>query len=521
MVIFSTSAPAACPDVGVAPRTLNAPADQYAQSQGFGLGDDGVLYYDYGSRYGDLGKYRNPYFISNYANALYRDYLVSGCNDGALLRAFLTQAEYLYGSAEIRNGMAVWAYPFPGEAFDLPPGWISGIGQARIAGVLERAFVLTNDAKFDERAKAAMTVFRVAPADGGVATIEGDVTWFEEAADPGGASYKILNGHITALAGILDIYQITGYEEWGDLFDRGVAAVRRDITAFDAGFLSYYSLASPRLRQMAARNDYNATHVHQLIWLYEQVNDPIFLEWASRFRAYEINSDVYSAKGSVDPIGHGPDKAAGYYGRHYWSHSDFPTWLQVDVGAPDHFLGIAVHGGGEASAPRDYSVSARLKGEWQVVARDRGNTDVRRVIKFTYPVQADAFRLDIEADNGNRNVAVQAFMPIRSEAKYAALANECNYYPFFIAPYSEDTWSDIKPRCDGWIVIPVDGAGHLRIKAEGTSESRITIERSDDLSTWAYVADVGHSADISYPAAKYIRLSFKNSLKVISELKIF
>lgn len=477
-----------------------------------------MLFYDYGERYGNLGKFRNPYFISNYANALYRDYLATLCRDESLLASFLTQADFLYSSAEMRNGMAVWAYPFPGEAFDLEPGWISGIGQARIAGVLERAFVLTNESRFDLRAKAAMLVFRVAPGDGGVATIDHDVTWFEEAADPGGASYKILNGHITALAGVLDIYQITGYEEWKELFDRGVAAVRRDIAQFDAGFLSYYSLASPRIRQMAARNDYNATHVHQLIWLYEQVNDPIFLEWASRFRAYEINSDIYSAKGSVDPSGHGPDQAAGYYGGHYWSHNQFPTWLQVDVGKSAFFRGIAIHGGGEASSPRDYSVSARVDGDWRIIARDQGNADLRRVIDFTYPVLADAFRLDIESDNGNRNVAIQAFMPIRAEAGYAALANECNYYPFFIAPYSDYTWSDIKPRCDGWILIPTDGRAGLKVEAEGNSNARIVIERSDDLSNWMPVADVGLDADIDFPSSKYIRLSFKKDIKLISKL---
>lgn len=50
-------------------------ADEYAKAP-FGINDQGILYYDYKERYGGLGKYENPTFVANYANALYRDYLV-------------------------------------------------------------------------------------------------------------------------------------------------------------------------------------------------------------------------------------------------------------------------------------------------------------------------------------------------------------------------------------------------------------------------------------------------------------
>ncbi|WP_165899925.1 D-glucuronyl C5-epimerase family protein [Borborobacter arsenicus] len=196
--------------------------------------------FDYGNRYGGgVGKFRNPYFITNYANALYRDYLDTNCSKVDLLHQFMLQADYLLSSAVRHGQLAEWPYPFPIEEYGIPAGWISGIGQARIAGVLQRASALTGEAKYHEAAEAAMEAYVNSPKDGGVATIDGEVTWVEEYADPTGTSYKVLNGHVTALGGILDYFEITGEKKWKAVFDSGVAAVARDIEKFDTGFLSF------------------------------------------------------------------------------------------------------------------------------------------------------------------------------------------------------------------------------------------------------------------------------------------
>ncbi|KAG0919593.1 hypothetical protein G6F32_016064 [Rhizopus arrhizus] len=102
--------------------------------------------------------------------------------------------------------------------------------------------------------------------EGGVMVYEGDVAWLEEMADIKGNSFKVLNGHITGLAGILDYYAITKDEKWMAVVKRGVAAVKRDIPKFDAGFSSYYSLKMPsNARPIAPRVEYNALHVQRIV----------------------------------------------------------------------------------------------------------------------------------------------------------------------------------------------------------------------------------------------------------------
>jgi len=186
-----------CAKYPAAPRTIHASAAEYASSGKFSLDDEQILVFDYKTAYDGLGKFRNPYFISNYANALYRDYLNSNCEDEDLKARLLKQANYLVQSAVYKNGMALWKYPFPNTHFDLPPGWISGIGQARIASILWRVYGLTGDKKYKKTAYAGMEVYKHTLKDGGVITRDGAVTWIEEYPSHDGRSYRVLNGHIT------------------------------------------------------------------------------------------------------------------------------------------------------------------------------------------------------------------------------------------------------------------------------------------------------------------------------------
>lgn len=143
ILLCNTGAYAACPAAGVAPRTAHTSAASFLNAANFSLDKDDILVFDYGQSYGGIGKYRNPFFITDYANALYKDYLATQCLDEDLKRKFLLQAGFLRSSAEWNGEMAVWRYHFPNNWWKLDAGWISGVGQSRIAGVLERAFAMT------------------------------------------------------------------------------------------------------------------------------------------------------------------------------------------------------------------------------------------------------------------------------------------------------------------------------------------------------------------------------------------
>jgi len=307
-----------CIDVPSPPRTPYTSAADYATSP-FGLDDNGILYRDYGRAYGGLGRFHNPYFIAQYAAALYRDFMGSGCQDSGLRQQFLLQSEWLLKNAVQRGEALVWTYPFRNEHYDLQPGWISGITQARVALVLLRASLLTGDDRFRVAADRAMFPYLTSLQDGGVVSNDDGVAWLEEAPHPTGKSFKILNGHITAIGNIKDYYELTHDQRWMELYERAIAAVRRDLSKFDAGFTSLYSLDSSRGRITAELGGgYNALHIEQLLWMYEETKDSIYLDYAALFRGYEKNADVYTAMGSINEKSHGPSQAKALYKSAYW-----------------------------------------------------------------------------------------------------------------------------------------------------------------------------------------------------------
>lgn len=517
-----------CPAIGAAPRTMNGTAEAYATSPGFSLNDEGILEWDYGAHFDNLGKWADPFFDSNYALALYRDWLDTGCTDDDLRDNFLRQANWLVSKAEMRGNIAVWPYPFADKNFDLDPGWVSGIGQSRIAGVLLRAEAITGSQSFHHTAQAALRAYDVPISEGGVVTIEDDVTWIEEMADPAGRSFKVLNGHITGLAGILDFYQITRDQKWKAFYNRGIAAVKRDISKFDAGFSTYYSLLMPSTqRPIAPLRDYNPLHVSQLLWLYDQTSEPIFLEYASRFQAYETNNDTFTASSSIDKKNHGPDSLRAKYGSHYWSVGKFPAWLDIVSSAPRSVRGVAIDLNLLSEAPSELTISASIDGKWsKMIHIDKVETRYIDAI-FDKPVLTDKVRVDLPDDSGDGLVALRTVMILNAEPAFAPVANDCNHtsdsrketkQSSVENAFDSDRNTNMPVLCDGWIMFPTtEATAKVEFLAEKTESIRV--EESDDLAVWSDVTFTNDKKAVSFDAKrKFIRVHFDKSVEGITEV---
>lgn len=526
--IVSKDIESKCPSIGVAERTPYASGYQYATSGRLSLGEDGIPLFDYGPQYNNLGKWSNPYFNSNYANALYRDWLDTKCTDDKLKAQFLNVADWYVKKAEHKGDMALWTYPFYSNFFDLQPGWISGIGQARIAGVLYRAYAIKPDDSYKTSAEQAMNTYLHSIKEGGVVTVEDGVTWIEEAPDPGGRSYKILNGHITGLSAVADIFNITNDPRWKDLIYKGEKAVARDIAKFDGGFVSYYSLDWPNpTRRMAERGGYNSLHVEQLLWMYSYYKDPKYLKWASHFQSYEMNTDKYESSYSVNAKTNGPDraKALGYGAA--WTTNEFPTTFTITPSKPTRFSGVAFDALDHARRPIDFNVKAFKNGkkvaEKDIVANDKLWFDA----EFKYPVVADS--IEIEFTKGDRITALTSIMPIRKEIELTPLPNQCNYrrdsskinvwYTYNNAT-DGDPETNMSVRCDGWIFMPMDKKKpYLRARARGDEGANFTIRESSDMKTWKKVAvlpiESGKRVRIN---AKYAMVEFNRSTHEITDV---
>jgi hypothetical protein len=525
-LIFSTLNAQAgeCPAIGVAPRTIGDTAEAYATSPGFSLNDDGILEWDYGAHFDNLGKWADPFFDSNYALALYRDWLSTNCTDEALKAQFLKQANWLANGAEMRGDVAVWSYPFADKNFDLGPGWVSGIGQSRIAGVLLRAEAITNEKRFHDIAQAALRSYEVTIDKGGVVTIDGDVTWIEEMADPKGRSFKVLNGHITGLAGIADFYTITRDPKWKALYDRAVAAVKRDIEKFDAGFSTYYSLVMPSSgRPMAPLGEYNALHVAQLIWLYNETNDGTFLDYASRYQAYELNADKFTASSSIDSTNHGPDRLRAKYGSEYWSVGKFPAWLELQTPSTEAIKGVSIDMNLLSEAPSRFTVSAKIDGEWVTMGGMNKVTSRYVDIMFPEPAKTDAVRIDIAGHSGDGLVALRAVMLLRASTQYGPLTNDCNntaanHQYNISSAFDGDLDTSMKINCDGWLLVPTDDSTELNLISESTGGS-ISAEQTDDFSNWQSIDVVrtGRDAKLT-PSQPFVRIRFSKEIEAITEI---
>ncbi len=524
LIMAGSASASTCPAIGVAPRTIGDTAERYASTDGFSLNDDGILQFDYGAAFNNLGNWADPFFDSNYALALYRDWLRTDCTDDKLKDQFLNQANWLAKGAEMRGDIAVWPYPFTDKNFDLAPGWVSGIGQSRIAGVLLRAEAITHERKFHDLAQAALKAYDVPIDKGGVVTIENDVTWIEEMADPKGRSFKVLNGHITGLAGIADFYAITGDQKWKIFYDRAVRAVKRDIGKFDAGFSTYYSLLMPSSqRPIAPIGEYNALHVSQLLWLYNETGDGTFLEYASRYQAYELNADMFKASSSIDERAHGPDRLRARYGSEYWSVGKFPAWLELETPSIENIKGLSIDMNLLSEAPSKFTVSAKVAGRWEVQGGQDKVTSRYVDIIFPEPVKTDAVRLDIADESGDGLVALRSVMLLRAEPQYAPLTNECNnsaanYHYNISSAFDGDVSTAMQISCDGWLLIPTRDAIELRISTRGSSGS-ITAEETDDLNNWQSMNVSPEEKEVVLaPSKKFVRIHFPKDIEAINEI---
>ncbi len=503
-------------------------AQNYATSNEQSLSADGLVLFDYGKEYDNLGKWPNPFFNAQYAHALYRDWLKTGCTDDDLKNKFVHHAEWLEKIHVEQNGMALWTYPFYNKFFNLDAGWYSGIGQATIAGVLFRAYSVTGDARYMKLGQQALEVYFHPVAEGGVVTVDGDDLWIQEAPDKNANPSNVLNGHITGIFSLIDVSELSGESDRIDsLVKRATDTVRRNIPLYDAGFTSFYSqhLQDGQYLQMAERRGYNALHIVQMLQLYRLDGDPVFLDWAMRLEFYDDVDDRRTAKGSTDPVGHGPNEAAGWYLSRYWSQNQFPTWYDVSFDTRTLLDGVYLEGLNDAAMAKDFSITTYVDGAKREDATISGNQKRQVYLKFKEPVQADKMRLDIRSDNGNGNVAMIAIMPIRHEIGRAPVADACNHRTsgerhVLWDAFDDDPKTTFAIHCDGFIALPkLTTGGELTIGfAEGSQP--IPVKISDDLKDWRDLGVISpndpEKRTISIPSNVYTKIELSTHLVLIS-----
>jgi hypothetical protein len=211
---------------------------------------DGVPY-----REGGLtGKAYNPQTITIIVNATLADSR-SSVPDRVCLARWLTQS-LLSGSRRIgftaADGKPLFAltFPYPFEFSANPslpalrPGWLSGLAQGSVLGVLTSMFDLTQDKRYLDQAREVFNSFLLPADQGGFVTTAGGLTYLQEY--PTSVPSYVLNGHNEALGAVLMWARRTGDPRAVDLAQRATTALHTttalEEVPFPTGLASSYDL---------------------------------------------------------------------------------------------------------------------------------------------------------------------------------------------------------------------------------------------------------------------------------------
>ena len=471
------------------PFTPRSSSENYIKAnRRYHLDEAGVLYVEYGKAYSEIGKRYNPGFIAVYAQALYKNYL--NANDSRYKELFFKQIEWLMKNRACRfyNEMPfwVWEYDFDNEKFRAKAPWVSAYANGKIIPVLLKAYEISRDLKYLRAAELSFRAFIVPVKAGGLGTFEKDVAWYEEVAGESAPSSKILNGHISALAGLWTFWKCSGRKDVRKALDFGISAVKRDLKIYDSGFLSYYSQYPKDPPVFAPAHGYNTLHVHQLLWLHSITDDPVFLSYAIKFAGYDDPGLKFSVAGSTDPKGHGPDNLKMEMGNKYWSHNDFPTWVQIDLGSTQEVYGISILGYIAKASPKDYDVLVSLDGnEWRSLLHKRGNKE-QFVTEIFQPEKTRFLRIVIMSDNGNRNVALKGIGIHRRKGNPVAVSN-WDWFSSGNKPELLFTSGWRIHKGTGWLIADAvkENSKNIIFEFEGHPAPKLTFFGSNDLKNFS------------------------------------
>ncbi len=206
------------------------------------------------------------------------------------LEAALTTGRHLV-SVQQPDGSWVQRRAFP-HTFPLPAPWASAITQGEGASLLVRLHQETGEAELAAAARLALSPLWIPQAEGGLRGELGGLPWPEEY--PTTPQSHVLNGAIFALWGMRDVAVGLDDEDAGQRFEVGVDSLAANLSRYDAGYWSYYSLF-PHLIRNPASSFYHALHVSQLKAMEILAPRPAFAPTRARWERY-AGSRVSSAR---------------------------------------------------------------------------------------------------------------------------------------------------------------------------------------------------------------------------------
>lgn len=156
------------------------------------------------------------------------------CNQALFLDIFLRQADWLENHANIRpDGSVVWpnSYDCLEGSTLLRAPWVSAYDQGMVISALVRAYRICPRPQLMELLRGASRIFSIDACQGGVReALDGGAVYVEL---PGTPLPGILDGFLTALLGLYDLWVEVGEESVERLFRDGVRGLKSLLPAWD------------------------------------------------------------------------------------------------------------------------------------------------------------------------------------------------------------------------------------------------------------------------------------------------
>jgi len=237
--------------------------------------------------HGNIGLQYNPIAIAQYGLGNYNIFLEN--HDIIRKNNFIVVAEWLCDNLiENDNQVPVWFHEFDFEYKEiLKSPWYSGLAQGMGISLLLRAFELTKETKYIDKAKMAYISFEKTIDEGGVIYIDKNgFNWIEEyiVSEP----THILNGFIWALFGVYDMWKFNHSKHAKNLFMCCVNTLEKNLERYDVGYWSRYELTEFNFKMLASPF-YHDLHIVQLQIFYNMTNKFFFKDSADRWSKYKLS----------------------------------------------------------------------------------------------------------------------------------------------------------------------------------------------------------------------------------------
>jgi hypothetical protein len=208
------------------------------------------------------------------------------CGDEESLNRFLKQVLWLEKNAVVRSdGAVVWPmhFDYPHGAMVLKAPWISAYTQGLVISALVRAWRLTKRPALMELLKHSAKVFELDVEHSGVrVSLDGHFLYTET---PGGPLPGILDGFLSSLIGLYDLYVETENSAVGRLFEEGIAGLKYALPRWD--YRGKWSLYNCAYLSPPAYHHLNCLLLDVLGGL---AKEPLLSDYAQRWSAKKLSA---------------------------------------------------------------------------------------------------------------------------------------------------------------------------------------------------------------------------------------